>query len=176
MQRKPHIQPYFSVFRKHSINFVQVRCALLSSFFNVNLKFDVNIKLENFSILTYQKTRTNGTRIRAQTLYIKHTELTLAAAAAASAASACFLFSSSSWSNSFILSSSTFGQKSPSKYGSSAAELSLSSTACLSMSCNGYMTYMTLHFIYDNLYFLKNDNLHFLQTPIYFEVAVLQSL
>lgn len=45
--------------------------------------------------------------------------------------------SSSSCSNSLILSSRTFGQKSPSKYGNSFALVSRSSVACLKISCLG---------------------------------------
>uniref|UniRef100_A0A2M3ZNU8 Putative secreted peptide n=1 Tax=Anopheles braziliensis TaxID=58242 RepID=A0A2M3ZNU8_9DIPT len=56
------------------------------------------------------------------------------ALAAASSRSACLRFSSSSWSSSLMLSSSTFGQKSPSKYGNSEADCSLSSIACFRMS------------------------------------------
>lgn len=45
------------------------------------------------------------------------------------------LRSSSSCSSSLMLSSSTLGQKSPSKYGSSLALVKRSSVACLKMSC-----------------------------------------
>ncbi len=58
-----------------------------------------------------------------------------ASSAAAASAASRFLFSSSSWSSSLMLSSNTFGQKSPSKYGISAALWMFSSIASFRISC-----------------------------------------